>query len=76
MEILEKYGEDVEVTEELFEKYLKEKEKEEVDIDDDRKQGIVDYLQAPKKKRRNFIIMATILINYNNSIKPKSIESK
>jgi len=29
MEILEKYGEDVEVTEELFEKYLKEKEKEE-----------------------------------------------
>jgi hypothetical protein len=29
MEILEKYGEDVEVTEELFIKYLDEKQKEE-----------------------------------------------
>jgi hypothetical protein len=28
MEILEKYGEDVEVTEELFGKYLDEKQKE------------------------------------------------
>jgi len=28
MEILEKYGEDVEVTEELFGKYLEEREKE------------------------------------------------
>ena len=31
--------------------------KSEVEIEDDKKLGVVEYLQAPKKKRRNFILL-------------------